>query len=166
MPYEAFEIEVTQDGPYTVLSDQTNFGFQWDGYLLVYENGFDPFDPLTNLIALNDDYSGPGLPGTGIGYSGIQDIQMLAGVPYVIVQTGFGNDDFGPYQIQVLGQGDVRLFSCYADLDGDGQLTIFDFLEFQSLFDAGDPLADCDEDGSLSLFDFLCFQSAFDIGCE
>ncbi|GIW74578.1 MAG: hypothetical protein KatS3mg103_1100 [Phycisphaerales bacterium] len=55
---------------------------------------------------------------------------------------------------------------CYADLDGDGLLTIFDFLAFQSLFDAGDPLADCDQDGSLTLFDFLCFQTAFDRGCE
>ena len=55
--------------------------------------------------------------------------------------------------------------SCYADLDGDGDLTIFDFLEFQNLFDAGDLAADCDEDGSLTLFDFLCFQNAFDAGC-
>jgi hypothetical protein len=56
--------------------------------------------------------------------------------------------------------------ACYADLDGDGDLTIFDFLEFQNLFDAGDPAADCDEDGGLTIFDFLCFQNAFDAGCE
>ncbi len=54
---------------------------------------------------------------------------------------------------------------CYADLDGDGRLTIFDFLEFQNLFDSGDPSADCDASGSLDLFDFLCFQNAFDAGC-
>ena len=56
--------------------------------------------------------------------------------------------------------------SCYADFDGDGSLTIFDFLAFQNAFDAGDLLADCDEDGSLTLFDFLCFQNEFDAGCE
>jgi len=55
---------------------------------------------------------------------------------------------------------------CYADLDGDGELTIFDFLEFQNLFDAGDAAADCDEDGDLTIFDFLCYQNAFDAGCE
>jgi len=55
---------------------------------------------------------------------------------------------------------------CYADFDGDGQLSIFDFLAFQNAFDAGDLMADCDEDGSLTLFDFLCFQNAFDAGCE
>ncbi len=55
---------------------------------------------------------------------------------------------------------------CAADLDGDGELTVFDFLEFQNLFDAGDPRADFDGDGALTLFDFLEFQNAFDAGCE
>jgi hypothetical protein len=55
---------------------------------------------------------------------------------------------------------------CRADFDGDGQLTIFDFLAFQNAFDAGDPLADFDGDGSLTLFDFLAFQNEFDAGCE
>jgi len=55
---------------------------------------------------------------------------------------------------------------CPADCDGDGSLSLFDFLCFQNLFAAGDPRADCDGDGSLSLFDFLCFQNAFAAGCE
>ncbi len=55
---------------------------------------------------------------------------------------------------------------CYPDFDGDGQLTIFDFLAFQNAFDSGDLMADCDGDGTLTLFDFLCFQNAFDAGCE
>ncbi|NRA57586.1 MAG: VCBS repeat-containing protein, partial [Phycisphaerales bacterium] len=54
---------------------------------------------------------------------------------------------------------------CAADLDGDGDLTIFDFLEFQNLFDAEDPIADFDGDGTLTIFDFLEFQNAFDAGC-
>ncbi|MEQ8318107.1 MAG: GC-type dockerin domain-anchored protein [Phycisphaerales bacterium] len=54
---------------------------------------------------------------------------------------------------------------CRADLDGDGELTIFDFLEFQNRFDAGDPTADFDGDGELTIFDFLAFQNAFDAGC-
>jgi hypothetical protein len=55
---------------------------------------------------------------------------------------------------------------CPADLDEDGALTIFDFLAFQTLFDAGDLRADFDGDGELSIFDFLVFQNAFDAGCE
>jgi len=63
----------------------------------------------------------------------------------------------------------VRVISddptCRADLDGDGELTIFDFLEFQNLFDTGDPVADFDGDGTLNIFDFLAFQNEFAAGC-
>ncbi|MEQ8845481.1 MAG: GC-type dockerin domain-anchored protein [Phycisphaerales bacterium] len=55
---------------------------------------------------------------------------------------------------------------CPADFDGDGELTIFDFLAFQNAFAAGDAAADFDGDGELTLFDFLAFQNAFDAGCE
>jgi len=54
---------------------------------------------------------------------------------------------------------------CRPDLDGDGELTLFDFLAFQNAFDAGEPRADFDGDGELTLFDFLAFQNAFDAGC-
>ncbi len=54
---------------------------------------------------------------------------------------------------------------CRADLDLDGVLTIFDFLEFQNLFSAGSTWADFDHDGSLTIFDFLAFQNAFAAGC-
>ncbi|MCW5757427.1 MAG: hypothetical protein KIT54_09345 [Phycisphaeraceae bacterium] len=54
---------------------------------------------------------------------------------------------------------------CPPDLNGDGSLTIFDFLEFQNLFAAGDMRADFDGDGTLTIFDFLAFQNAFAIGC-
>ncbi|UYV12496.1 MAG: hypothetical protein NCW75_14510 [Phycisphaera sp.] len=55
--------------------------------------------------------------------------------------------------------------ACRADIDGDGVLTIFDFLAFQNAFDSGDLLADFDGDGVLTLFDFLAFQNEFDAGC-
>ena len=58
-----------------------------------------------------------------------------------------------------------RFIVCAADLDFDGVLTIFDFLAFQNLFDAGDPLADFDGDGEFTVFDFLEFQNLFDAGC-
>ena len=54
---------------------------------------------------------------------------------------------------------------CPADFDGDGELTIFDFLLFQNQFAIGDLSADFDGDGDLTLFDFLAFQNAFDAGC-
>ena len=54
---------------------------------------------------------------------------------------------------------------CRPDLDGDGALTIFDFLTFGNLFDLTDPRADFDGDGDFTIFDFLAFQNAFDAGC-
>ena len=52
-----------------------------------------------------------------------------------------------------------------ADLDGDGQRTIFDFLLFVNLFLAEDPEADFDGNGGFDLFDFLAFQNAFVSPC-
>ena len=74
----------------------------------------------------------------------------------VLAPAGWGLDDL------YIGAGE----DCRADIDGDGSLTIFDFLAFQNAFDAGDLLADFDGDGVLTLFDFLAFQNEFDIGCE
>ncbi|MEO1008719.1 MAG: TIGR03790 family protein [Planctomycetota bacterium] len=60
---------------------------------------------------------------------------------------------------------ELPIVACPPDIDGDGSLTIFDFLAFQNLFDSGDLAADFDGDGSLTIFDFLAFQNAFDAGC-
>jgi len=62
-----------------------------------------------------------------------------------------------------VNQGELAV--CPADLDADGQLTIFDFLAFQNLFQDADPRADFDGDGDFTIFDFLAFQNAFDAGC-
>lgn len=55
--------------------------------------------------------------------------------------------------------------ACRADFDGDGELTLFDFLAFQNAFATGDLAADFDGDGELTLFDFLAFQNEFALGC-
>ncbi|MFG0285567.1 MAG: GC-type dockerin domain-anchored protein [Phycisphaerales bacterium JB039] len=61
---------------------------------------------------------------------------------------------------------DLRCILCEADLDGDGELTFFDFLAFGNLFAAGDLRADFTGDGALDLFDFLAFQNQFAAGCS
>ena len=85
----------------------------------------------------------------------------------IYVTTSTRNPDTGAtamlaWKMAAIGES----FVCRADFDGDGQLTIFDFLAFQNAFDAGDPKADFDADGSLTIFDFLSFQNEFDAGCE
>ena len=54
---------------------------------------------------------------------------------------------------------------CAADVNGDGELNILDFVAFQELFVAGDPGADCDANGALNILDFVCFQGVFNAGC-
>jgi len=64
----------------------------------------------------------------------------------------------------VVEHPDLAAYGHRADLDGDGLLTVFDFLAFQNAFDAGDPVADFTLDGRFDIFDFLAFQNAFDAG--
>lgn len=69
---------------------------------------------------------------------------------------GFPVVDMGAFEYQP---------PCRVDLDGDGVLTIFDFLAFFNAFDDADPVADFDGDGAFTVFDFLAFQDEFDAGC-
>jgi hypothetical protein len=72
---------------------------------------------------------------------------------------------FGPPHA-ITTEQTVTVVLCAADRDGDGDLTVFDFLRFQNQFDAGSHWADLDGDGGLTIFDFLAFQTAFDAGCD
>ncbi len=54
---------------------------------------------------------------------------------------------------------------CPADLDGDGRLSVFDYLEFINRFNRGDPGADYDDSGDASLDDYLRYLTLFDQGC-
>ncbi|MGD1915098.1 MAG: GC-type dockerin domain-anchored protein [Phycisphaerales bacterium] len=82
-------------------------------------------------------------------------------VSLVVFTSGTPDGDFLQVDNLQLTQGQ----SCRADIDDDGELTIFDFLGFQNLFALGDLDADFDGDGVLTLFDFLEFQNDFDAGC-
>ncbi|MEO1008022.1 MAG: GC-type dockerin domain-anchored protein [Planctomycetota bacterium] len=76
-----------------------------------------------------------------------------------------GSDATDQWYIDDVFVGEPDSTGCRADFDGDGALTIFDFLAFQNAFDSGDLAADFDGDGALTIFDFLAFQNEFDAGC-
>lgn len=69
----------------------------------------------------------------------------------------------------VVNQADVDAFggggACYADFTGEGDLDLFDFLQFVNEFNTQSGRADCEADGFYDLFDFLCFVNAFNTGC-
>lgn len=54
---------------------------------------------------------------------------------------------------------------CRVDMDGDQDLTIFDFLTFGTLFAEGHPRADFDLNTVFDIFDFLAFGTEFAEGC-
>ncbi|MFI4917066.1 MAG: GC-type dockerin domain-anchored protein [Phycisphaerales bacterium JB060] len=105
---------------------------------------------------------GAGLNGSVAWMDAIDD-DGAGGAAGVYVAGSFS--EAGGRTVPSVARWRCQVPGCPADLDGDGELTIFDFLVFGSLFDRGDPAADFDGDGALTLFDFLAFQSAFDAGC-
>ncbi|MEQ9097016.1 MAG: GC-type dockerin domain-anchored protein [Phycisphaerales bacterium] len=113
-----------------------------DGVLLI---GINDGDRTGFAVGGGGDVNGDGVPDMLVGAVGA-DLpgQASAGRAFIVFGRGV----------------------CGADLDGDGALTLFDFLAFQNLFDAGSPRADFDGDGALTIFDFLAFQNAFDAGCD
>jgi hypothetical protein len=82
--------------------------------------------------------------------------------PYTGVQEPVGViDGVGP----VTGLAGLPCEPCPADLDGDCEATLFDFLLLGNWFDAGDGRADLTGDGVLDIFDFLFFLNIFQGGC-
>jgi hypothetical protein len=84
-------------GAYTITADWTGF----DGFLFLYRFPFDPAQPLRNFIAGNDDYQ-------GIARSRLAGQNLDAEQRYVVVMTGYGNSDDGPYSIRIEGPERVR----------------------------------------------------------
>ena len=97
--YAVNAFSVSADGTYTFLSDSTAAG--WDNYTFLYGDGFDPNNPLNNVLIGNDDY-GP----LTFGLSGF-DADLLAGRSYFFVTTGFENTDFGAFTTTIVGPGTV-----------------------------------------------------------
>lgn len=124
-------------------------------------------EPVNGFASLGDggwETVGGGVSGGTVPGIAAMVEYDLPGVGNSLVVTGgfsfAGFDEARNIAFWACGEG------CRVDLDGDGSLTIFDFLAYQNLFDDGDPAADFDGDGVLTIFDFLVFQNEFDTGCE
>jgi hypothetical protein len=75
---------------------------EYDGFLFLYVDDFNPEDQLTNGVAGDDDGDG------GIGTSNFI-ATCETGRTYFIVTTGFGNDDCGPFANTISGPGEITL---------------------------------------------------------
>lgn len=68
----------------------------FDGYLFLYRNDFDPADPLANLIAEDDDG-----PDFAAGQSRLDNLPLDFSDNYYLVTAGFSASDFGTFSNQV-----------------------------------------------------------------
>ena len=94
--YAAFTFSVDMSGAYTFNATTAEF----DPFIALYSPSFDPTAGLTNLLALNDDFAG--------SFSESQFTTALsAGTAYVLINTGYGNADFGAFTTTITGPGNV-----------------------------------------------------------
>ncbi len=77
-------------GTYDIYSDQ-----DFDGYLHLYADSFNPADQLTNLLAGNDDGAG------GVGTSEIFGA-AVAGGTYIVVTSGYQAGDQGNFSNRIV----------------------------------------------------------------
>ena len=157
--------EITHEQPF----DRDNFGtVGFDGRTLVVgaPNQMYPthrgaayvFEQSSDGVWRQQAMLLPTEPSGGFGTSvAVHDRRAAAGAPW---------ESSGGFTVGAAYAFDVACLICKPDFDGDGVLTIFDFLAFQTAFGTGDLRADFDGDGELTLFDFLAFQTAFAEGCE
>jgi hypothetical protein len=94
---------------------------------------------------------------SGLSHAGVYDITLIGWDANGVY------DDSEPVKIRV---NTSPAKGCYADLNGDGNLNILDFVAFQQWFLVQDPATDCNGDGNFNILDFVCFQQAFVDGCN
>jgi hypothetical protein len=118
---------VSAGGEYTAEAN-TNPPFGgYDGFLLIYVNSFDPSQPLLNLIAGDDDYSGAFSVLSGSSASGVRasriilgdssnfggaltGLNLMAGTQYYAVHTSFSPGAAGTFEAGIgNGPGNVTL---------------------------------------------------------
>jgi len=166
--------------------------FQVGGFVVRVYDGL-PNDPEAELVLSSTDF---GFDGIDTWSASLEEEVLPAGAyvfVYAAVNDFFVNGQWFSYTreseeagfawspftdtVTLLFDGETPLVAnatiegceaegCLADCDGDGELTVLDFVCFQGLFQAGDASADCDGNGTLNVLDFVCFQGAFQGGCD
>ncbi|MEO1009398.1 MAG: GC-type dockerin domain-anchored protein [Planctomycetota bacterium] len=146
-------------GGYFTVSEDATLRVSWDF-------ADDPASGLISGFIFIDEVDGASLLFVDSGSSprqGSVDVLLTEGISY---RMNIDTFIFGVADTSIsIDLEIVDSDPCLPDIDGDGELTIFDFLGFQNLFDSGDLAADFDGDGELTIFDFLEFQNLFDVGC-
>jgi len=160
--FHAYEFTVSESGVYdltSVLSTGT------DQFTFLYQDGFDPAQPLTNLL----DYglgNGNSPFGEPRGTSHITAL-LFAGRTYTWVTSQWSaGSPIAESANTIVGPGEVsETGACPADTNGDGALTPADFTAWIAAFNAQAPECDQNGDGSCTPADFTAWIANYNAGC-
>lgn len=89
VPYVSFGFQVSTGGDYAFEVVLPVF----DSFLVLFQDPFDPLDPLANAVFAVDD--------------GPATATLTAGSPYTLVVTGYFDSDTGPFDASITGPGDI-----------------------------------------------------------
>lgn len=108
-PYDAWQFVVDTAGVYSLTTTSASF----DTYLHLFQNAFDPGNPLGNILAGNDD--------GGVGLLSRIDYSLNPGTEYFMIISGFGGDS-GPYTGSMEGPGNIDLSGPFHGASGGGAI--------------------------------------------
>ncbi|AVH66471.1 PEP-CTERM sorting domain-containing protein [Nostoc sp. 'Peltigera membranacea cyanobiont' N6] len=97
--YSTFEFKVDTKGLYNFLSIATN-PTEWDNYLFLYTDSFNPNNPLLNAVIGNDDFPKR-------GRSGFNNVSLTTDKNYFLVTTGYFDASQGVFENTISGSGKV-----------------------------------------------------------
>ena len=163
VPYARFyvratDVNVPMEVKVVSLEDEP---IDFDPFVAIYCEEFDPTAPQESLLDLDDD--GAGYPNAYV----LTSVPLEVGLDYIIIVSSYSNwapSQLGRFEV-VLGDNLAFFNPCAADLNGDGVLNFFDVSAFLTAFNAQDPIADFNGDGLFNFFDVSAFLTDFNAGC-
>lgn len=97
--YDVIPFQVSQNGNYTITNSYSD---NYDGYLQIYANSFDPLNPCTTYINGDDDF------GT-IAQSQLV-LNLQANIRYYMVVSAYNTYESGDYLTSIAGNGTVTRY--------------------------------------------------------
>ena len=97
VPYHLQRIRVGGSGTYIVHSQQS-----YDGYLHLYQDGFDPLSPTDGFLVADDDFT---------MHTSLILVNLAADTTYYLVTSGWRNHTFGSFTNTIYGPYAVSLLS-------------------------------------------------------
>ncbi|MDZ8187176.1 MAG: PEP-CTERM sorting domain-containing protein [Nostoc sp. ChiSLP02] len=97
--YNTFGFKVETEGLYDFLSIATT-PKEWDNYLFLYSDNFNPNQPLLNAVIGNDGFPKKGL-------SGFKNVSLSTDKNYFLVTTGYSDSSQGIFENRISGPGTI-----------------------------------------------------------